>query len=231
MTAVASAVKTPRANGRGVPQQRGPALRGWQDLPNGQNPLKRLTVEQYHRMIEAGILTSGEPYELLDGLIVRKDRSAVGEDLMTVGLDHVWAVQTLAKLGRRLERLGCHMRTQVPVSLPPYDEPEPDGVIAVGTEDDYRTHHPGSTHITCVIEVADSSLRHDRTTKLRAYASSDIVQYVIINLVDRVAEVYTQPLPKQGRYGQSVTLGPKQRVEFQAANGKRLAVPVRNLLP
>jgi hypothetical protein len=80
-----------------------------------------------------------------------------------------------------------------------------------------------------VIEVADASLRLDRTTKLRVYADSGIGQYVIINLVDRVVEVYTEPMAQ--RYGRSVTLGLKDRVEFAAAKGKRLAVPVRKLLP
>jgi hypothetical protein len=70
------------------------------ELPDRLNDLMRLTVEQYHQMIDAGILMSGEPYELIDGLIVRKDRSASGEDPMTVGTGHAWAVQQTSKIGR-----------------------------------------------------------------------------------------------------------------------------------
>lgn len=193
--------------------------------------LMRLTVRQYHQMLDAGILMSGDPYELIDGLIVRKDRSTTGEDPMTVGFNHVLIVQRLADLNPKFRRLGCYVRTQAPVTLPPYDEPEPDGVIALGTEEDYRDRHPGGRDVLCVIEVSDSSLRGDRTTKLRVYANSGIGQYVIVNLPECVVEVYTQPVVGKGRYAQSTTLSPRQRVEFPAARGKRLGVPVRSLLP
>lgn len=203
------------------------------ELVDERTVLKRLTVEQYHRMIESGILTSGEPYELLDGCVVRKDRSAAGGDPMMVGHEHAWVISRLTKLDPKLMRLGCYVRIQLPVSLPPYDEPEPDAAIILGTEDDYRGRHPGAGDVTCVIEAADSSLRRDRTTKLRIYANSGIARYVIINLPDRVIEVYTEPQAGKGRYGQSLTLAPGrgQRVEFPAARGKQLTVPVQSLLP
>ena len=59
-----------------------------------------LTVDQYHRMIEAAILPEGEPIELIDGLLVRKDRSAVGADPMTVGHAHRPGRDTIAQPGR-----------------------------------------------------------------------------------------------------------------------------------
>lgn len=55
--------------------------------------IARLTVDQYHRMIDSGILREGEPIELLDGVLVYKDRSDRGEDPMTVGKRHALAVQ------------------------------------------------------------------------------------------------------------------------------------------
>lgn len=190
-----------------------------------------LTVDQYHRMIDGGIIEEGEPYELLNGWVVHKDRSAAGEDPMTVGNQHAWAVKNLAKLSRKLERLGCHMQTQQPVSLPPYDEPEPDGAIIVGAEDDYRDRHPAAADATCVIEVADASLNRDRKVKLRTYAEAGIEQYVIVNLVDRVCEVHTQPLMEKGCYERSEVLTPGKSVRFRTASTKSLAIPVRQLLP
>jgi Uma2 family endonuclease len=123
------------------------------------------------------------------------------------------------------------MRTQAPITIPPFDEPEPDGVIAIGSEDNYRDRHPGGPEVLCVIEVSASSLRADRTTKLRVYANSGIGEYVIVNLPELVVEVYTQPVVGTGRYAHSTTLSPRRRVEFPAARGKRLSVPVRSLLP
>jgi len=190
-----------------------------------------LTVDQYHQMIETGILAEGEPIELLDGVLVRKDRSAAGEDPMTVGQGHSFAVQALVELNPKLARLGCHMRVQQPLTIPNIDEPEPDGAIVRGTKRDYRQRHPGPGDVTCVIEVSDSSLRVDRTAKLRVYADAGIGQYVIINLVDRLVEVYSRPMTGRGRYAESTTLLPGKRVEFMTTAKGRLMVSVKSLLP
>ena len=201
------------------------------ELIDKRTVLMPITVDQYHRMIDTGILPSGEPYELLEGHLIRKDRSAEGEDPMTVGDEHIWVVQKLVRLSPRLNRFGCHLRIQQPVALPPGNEPEPDGAITVGTEDDYRNSRPIASDVPCVIEVADASLRRDRTTKLRIYASGGIAQYVIINLPDRVIEVYSKPLPEASRFGQSTMLRPGRSVELSVGRGKKLSVPVKNLLP
>ena len=201
------------------------------ELVEGSALMMPLTVQQYHRMIETGILQSGDPYELLDGFVVRKDRSATGADPMSVDPHHAWAVRKLAALAPRLKRFGHFMQTQQPVTLPPHDEPEPDGAIVRGTEDDYRDRHPGSDDVTCVIEVSDSSLRRDRTTKMRIYADAGIPQYVIINLLDAVIEVYSNPQTGKGRYAESTTLQPRQTLELPVGRGKRITVPAGSLLP
>ena len=82
-----------------------------------------------------------------------------------------------------------------------------------------------------MIEVADSSLRRDRTTKMRIYADAGIARYVIINPPDAVVEVYADPIAGKGRYGESTTLQPRQTLEVPVGRGKRITVPVRNLLP
>ena len=193
-----------------------------------------LEVGQYHRMIAEGIIPEGEPFELLDGQIVRKDRSAAGEDPMTVGNAHAWVIGALNELNPKLRRLGCHLRVQLPLTLSTVDEPEPDGAIVVGSNDDYRDRHPGPADVTCVIEVADSSLRRDRGTKLRIYAAARVPCYVIINLFERVMEMYNEPLVGKGRiarYGQASTLEPGERIGFPAPRGRALRVPVDKLLP
>lgn len=210
---------------------------------NGSGSVRRvpLTVEQYHRMIETGILAEGAPVELLGGTLVRKDRSAAGEDPMSVGLDHIYSVQALAELDPKLRRLGCYIRIQQPVTIPDFDEPEPDGAIVKESKEDYRSRNPNPGEVSCIIEVADSSLRIDRAVKLPVYADAGIPQYVIVNLVDRVVKVYSQPLVGRGHYAEATTLRVGQRVELltsRSAGGKggksaknRLAVAVKHLLP
>lgn len=191
----------------------------------------RLTVEQYHRMIRQGILREGEPVELLDGQLERKDRSAAGENPMTVTAAHATVVGKVDDLNPRFKRFGCHIRIQQPITLPPYDEPEPDAAIVRGAIGDYTRRHPTVKDILCVIEVADSSLAGDRTRKQRIYANGGIPVYVILNIADREVEVYSQPLPGKGRYGKCTTLSAKQRLTLPVPQGKQITIPVRQLLP
>lgn len=193
--------------------------------------LYSLTVEQYHEMIEQGILPEGEPYELLNGTLVRKDRSAAGEDPMTVGDDHTFAVMQLQRLNPVLERAGCHMRIQQPVSLPPHDEPEPDGAIVTGQIEDYIGRKPVSSDILCVIEVADSSLRRDRTTKQQIYAAGNVARYFLINLQQRVIEEFSQPIPDEQRYDDTTVYKINQKLSLPSARGKGLTVAVSQFFP
>lgn len=204
------------------------------DETAGRVRLAPLTVDQYEAMIAQGILPEGEPIELIDGLLVPKDRSAAGGDPMTVGPEHQLVVKKLTRLAPRFDALGCHLSIQGPVRLPPQDEPEPDAAVVAGAPEDYLRRHPGPAEVWSVIEVADSSLARDRTTKLRIYAAAGIQQYVIVNLVDRRVEVHEEPL-QDGRYRH----GPVHRtgtddVRIAAGprgTGKELVVRAVDLLP
>jgi Uma2 family endonuclease len=194
-------------------------------------PPVRITVEQYHRMIETGILKAGDRIELLDGQLVRKDRSAAGEDPMSVGKRHAVAIGFLIALDKKLARLGCSIRVQVPATLSKHNEPEPDGAIVRGPAESYLEDHPKPHDISCMIEVSDSSLAEDRGRKQRIYADAGIPQYLIVNLVDDVVEEYTQPMVGRGRYAKVTPFPRGKRVELRTPDGKVLIVPVRSLLP
>jgi hypothetical protein len=200
------------------------------ELMEDRAQLMPLTVDQYHHMIEAGILMSGDPFELLNGYIVRKDRSAAGEDPMTVGMGHAWVIQQLPRLNSKLKRFGCYVRIQLPITLPPFNEPEPDGAIVIGDDLAWRDEHPSAHDTPCVIEVADSSLRLDRTTKLAIYAAGGIGQYIIINLPEHVIEVYSNPDRRKRRYGKPLVIGQRGKISL-ATGGKPLIIPAKTLLP
>ncbi|MGH7343147.1 MAG: hypothetical protein ACREKH_21885, partial [Candidatus Rokuibacteriota bacterium] len=97
----------------------------------GRLELLPLSVEQYDRMIEDGILPEDTGVELLDGVLVRKDRGDAGGDPMTVGEVHAFVVTQLAYLGLRLDPARLHLRTQQPVVIPGAGEPEPDAAIVL----------------------------------------------------------------------------------------------------
>ena len=186
-----------------------------------------LTVEQYHRMLETGILAEGEPIELLDGLLVPKNRG----EAMTVNPRHSLVVSLLQELASELEPLGCHIKTQSPITIEPDHEPEPDGLIVRGSPRDYIDRHPGPSDVSCLIEVSDSSLERDRTTKQRIFASAGIGQYLILNLADSRVEVHEDPRTSAGRYRTVRILQTGDTVSVQLPSGDMLDVEVARLLP
>lgn len=174
-----------------------------EELTAGHIPrLVPLTVEQLHEMARAGIVPDGSPIELIDGVLVYKDRAAAGAE--TTGHDprHALIVTRLVELFMEwAKRIGCHVRVQLPVTLTEMNEPEPDLALVEGPISNYAERHPGPGQIAAVFEVAGSSLRFDRTTKQRLYASAGIPIYWIVNLAENRVEVYTQPQPARGQYG------------------------------
>lgn len=178
-----------------------------------------LTVEQYHRMIEAQILHDGAPIELIDGLLVHKDRSGTGGDPMTHHLRHPLVITRLLQLLTPFAaKLGHHLRIQFPLELSNVNAPEPDLALIIGPPDRYRQRHPGPGDVHLVVEVSDSSLGFDRTTKQRLYAVAGIPEYWIINFRADVIEVHRQPDANLSRY--------LQREEFQI--GQSLSLKIEN---
>jgi hypothetical protein len=199
-----------------------------QDAAEGRAIVHPWTVDLYHRAIAEGWLEESTAVELLDGFIVRKDRAKAGDDLVTIGDRHRLAVQRLVKLAVRFEPLGHTLQVQQPIQLPPTNEPEPDGSVIRGSDDDYRNGPPGAGSVTSVIEVADNSLARDMGVKLQMYARSGIGQYVVIDLVHDM--VLDHRNPSGDLYLEVTPLRAGDDVELRAGeHGVR--VPVGYLLP
>ena len=187
-----------------------------------------LTVEQYDYMIDHGLLDEDTSTELIDGLIVRKDRAKAGEDPVTIGGRHTLVVQRFVRLAPLFDPHGAHLRIQQPVVLPPNNEPEPDVSVARGSEDDYVGRKPGATDLYMVIEVADHSLGRDLGVKLRAYADAGIAQYVVVDLVHDV--VLDHANPGAGNYAPPNVLRRGDTLCISAGGGQFVQVPVDRLL-
>jgi Uma2 family endonuclease len=196
-----------------------------------RGPIVPLTVEQYHQMLTTGILREGDPIELIDGVLVRKDRADCGRDSMTTGSNHA-VIVTLVQLAlRKVEAFGFHLRSQLPVTLGNTQEPEPDVALIRGKPLDYRDQHPGPPDIAAVVEVSDSSLSFDRTTKQRVYANAAIADYWIINLVDSQIEVYQEPDSREGKYRMQTNFLHGQSVTLTLGPAMVIDIPVNEILP
>ncbi len=150
---------------------------------------RRITVDEYHRMIEAGILGEDEHVQLLSGTLVA---------MTPQGRPHARVVQRLNRLLVRAVGDDLEVLTQLPLTLLDESEPEPD--LAVVRAEDARSgeHHPRTAVL--VIEVAGDSLRLDRQSKASLYARAGIPEYWIANLAEATVEVHREPDPAAGSY-------------------------------
>jgi Uma2 family endonuclease len=184
-------------------------------------PLFRLSVVQYERMVEVGILHSGDPIELLEGLLVQK---------MTQHPPHATASGLLLEAIRSLLPAGWHAREQKPIRLED-SEPEPDAAVVRGNWAQYANSHPSPEDIGLVVEVADSSLGADRTDKGRIYARARLPAYWIVNLVDGQIEVYSRPRRgKEPSYRTRLVFGLDDSVPLELDGQQVGLIPVRDIL-
>jgi Uma2 family endonuclease len=147
--------------------------------------LYRMSVNQYERLVESGVL-GDQPIELIDGLLVKKTGKKP---------PHVLACEASRDELLHLVPRGWRVAIETPVRIPDFDEPEPDLTIVRGTRDMYEDRHPGPADVGLLIEVSDTTLDFERGVKALAYARGGVSVYWIVNLVDRQVEIYTQPGP------------------------------------
>ena len=199
--------------------------------PRLVDALFRITADQYHEMIDVGIVPEDASIELLDGMIVFKDRSDLREGPMSHGPKHRLAVRLLTKLASRIDSARRHFQVQLPIRLTPFDEPEPDGAVVQGADRDFEERLPTAEDLACVIEIASSSLERDSEDKLRKYAAAGIVQYVIVNLRQDHVEVYSKPDRAGQTYAAKTIAAGTGVVHLNLGGGESLEVPAAEILP
>ena len=147
-------------------------------------PRRLLTVDEYHRMGEAGILTEDDRVELIEGELIA---------MAPTGSGHVAASNALNRLLVLAVGDRGIVSVQNPVRLTRRSEPQPDfAVLRPGI--DYRTMLPRPEDTLLVVEVAASSLDYDRTVKLALYARSGIPEVWIVNMAAGEVEAYRSPV-------------------------------------
>ena len=184
-----------------------------------QAPLtvRRWSRAEYERLVDLGVFR-GDPVELIGGqLIVAELQNS----------PHATAVGAADDALRAVLPAGFFVRAQMPVALDEESAPEPDLAVVAGRRSDYRAGHPASAVL--VVEVADSSLRFDREDKGSLYARASVSEYWIVNLIDRVVEVYRDPGPDASaahgwRYRSVTRLGPAATVEPVALPSTRIRI-------
>ena len=193
--------------------------------------LAPLNVGQYHQMIRDGILLDGEPIELIRGTLVYKDRRDKTGGVMTHGSRHLNTLNKLnAILSRWVAGRAAFLQIQGPIILNSESEPEPDCSLILGSVDDFRDDVPDAAAVLAVFEVANSSLRTDRRTKLRLYAEASIPLYFIVNLKDNLIEVHSEPIPAESQYGHRIEFAPGDTLQVAVGDIGTFSIAVQELL-
>jgi Uma2 family endonuclease len=159
--------------------QRSPARRS-----DGYGPPFRFTVAQYQRMISLGIISENAQVELLDGKVVNKmSRNTPHDVTLFVTQEELRAICAPDWL----------VRCQLGVVIGKYSQPEADLSIVKAPITRYLKQHPSTKDIGMLVEVSDTSLSSDRTDKSPIYAGGRIPLYWIVNVQEKVVEVYSDP--------------------------------------
>jgi Uma2 family endonuclease len=155
------------------------------DLPLGVTRHK-LSVDDYYRMAETGILKREDRVELIDGEII---------DIAPIGSEHAGNTNGLIEIFARAVVQGLYLiSVQNPLRLDAYNEPQPDVMLLRPRKDKYRDSHPSAEDVLLLVEVADSSLGYDRGAKLALYARTKIPEVWIVNVPAKLLEVYRNPI-------------------------------------
>lgn len=152
------------------------------------------TIDEYHRMIAAGIICDRK-IELLHGEII---------EMAPEGEAHAYCSEESGEYLTTLLGQRAQVRHAKPITLPNNSEPEPDIAIVQRLGRDYRQHHPYPENIFWLIEYADSSLEKDLEIKSKIYAEAGIREYWVVNLKKLHLVVFRDPL--DGEYATKQTL-------------------------
>jgi Uma2 family endonuclease len=165
---------------------------------------KLFTVKEYYKLAEVGILKPTDRVELLNGEIITMSPI---KSLHASITDYIFECLVSQLIGKAI------IRSQNPISISNYSEPEPDLVIAHYQKHRYRNAHPTAAEIYLVIEVSDITLFKDRGVKKSLYAEAGISEYWIIDIPNQNIEVYKDL--ENGIYKTTTILRDKEVANFE----------------
>lgn len=186
-------------------------------------PTLRFTIEQYDRMIEAGVFAGhpgpDEPFtepprvELIEGEIVV---------MSPIGSRHEEVVDRLAAWSFRVASNNlARVRIQHSLGIPGRGSvPQPD--VAWVRPRDYAAARPEAADALLVIEVADTSLHHDLHEKAAIYAAGGVPDYWVVDVTAEIVHVLR--CPGAAGYAERAALGRGERIAPLARPEASLAV-------
>ena len=177
----------------------------------------RFTVDDFHRMGEAGILGEDDRVELVEGELV---------EMAPIGARHAAYLNELVRLVH--ERVGRRVivQPQGPLGLSERTEVYPDLALLRWREDHYVSTIPTPRDTLLVVEVSDTTLAYDRDGKAPLYAAAGVPEVWIVDLAGSRIDVHRTPGPDG--YAEIRAFGPGEEVAPLLL--PELALQVREIL-
>jgi Uma2 family endonuclease len=147
----------------------------------------RITVEEYYRMAEVGLLAPDARVELIDGEII---------DMPPIGSRHAAIATRLHGLFVNAIGERAIVRAQYPARLDNYSEPQPDVAVVAPREDFYAARHPIPSDVLLLVEVSETTLRYDQQIKAALYARHDVPELWIVDIKRKQLHVSRKPTPR-----------------------------------
>ena len=151
---------------------------------NDMLPRHRITVDEYYRMDEVGLLAPDVRTELIEGEVIEMPR---------MGSPHAGTVGQLQYVFSPVINHRAQLRVQLPVRLDSYSEPQPDLAVVPSRKDFYRSRHPMAADTLLIVEVSDSSLRFDRDMKVPLYARHQVPEVWLVDLEHNRIHFFRSP--------------------------------------
>jgi Uma2 family endonuclease len=142
--------------------------------------LRKLTIEEYHKLGEAGILHPNDRVELIDGLLVQ---------MAPIGPEHQFILEKLNDVLSEQKKDRFKVGPGRPIPIPYFNEPQPDMVL-LGIDAGTRREHASPGEIYLVIEISDTTVKYDSEKKLPAYESARIPEYWIVDIPAKALRVF-----------------------------------------
>jgi Uma2 family endonuclease len=144
----------------------------------------RLTLDEYHRMAEAGVLAPDARVELIEGEVI---------DMAPIGSRHASVVKRLNRILVSAVGGRAIVSVQDPIQLSTRSEPKPDIALLQPSDDYYAKALPAAADCLLVIEVADTTSAYDRQIKSPLYARHGVPELWIVDLDMRVLRLCRRP--------------------------------------
>lgn len=180
------------------------------------------SVNEFYRLLDSEFFPREARVGLWEGQVYEK--------MAKTQAHAVAGINVTMTLARALPPGWC-LSSENPITVGPDKAPLPDMVVLRGTGNDYIDRRPSAADVGLVVELSLTSLKFDTNAKLAAYASAGIPAYWVVNLLDGLVLVHSDPIPAEGRYATSATVKRGESFSFALGGVPVGPIAASDLLP